>query len=104
MGKRYSQSEDDYIQTNYKRHTYVEIGIAINRDPRSVRERALLMGLKKINRRDWTSDECMKFLANMVMSDNELAQMLGRNRRSVSAKRAWFRNKIQLANEAIGST
>tara|TARA_R110002096_G_scaffold435526_1_gene661195 strand:+ start:2011 stop:2325 length:315 start_codon:yes stop_codon:yes gene_type:complete len=103
MGKRYSQTEDDYIQNNYKRHTYFEISIVINRDPRSVRERALSLGLKKANRKDWTSDECLTFLSNIVLPDKELAQILGRNRRSVSAKRAWFRNKIQLANEAMRS-
>lgn len=94
MGKRYSESEDKFIRLNYLSSTYFEIGLAIDRDPRSVRERALLIGLRKTNRREWTPDECLTFLINIMLPDRELAQLLGRNRRSVSAKRAWFRSKI----------
>jgi hypothetical protein len=101
MGKRYSKAEDDYIHLNYQRHTYFDIGLAINRDPRSVRERALLMGLKKFNRKNWSSDECITLLANSMLSNRELATMLGRNRRSVAAKRAWLINQIDVLNDTM---
>jgi len=94
MGKRYSELDNQFIRLNYQALTYFEIGLLIDRDPRSVRERARLMGLRKINRREWTHDECLTFLTNITLADRELASMLGRNRQSVSAKRAWFRRKI----------
>ena len=94
MGKRYSELDNQFIRLNYRSRTYFEIGLLIDRDPRSVRERARLMGLRKINRREWTRDECLTFLINMMLPDRELAKLLGRNRRSVSAKRAWFRSKV----------
>jgi len=94
MGKRYSELDNQFIRLNYRSRTYFEIGLLIDRDPRSVRERARLMGLRKINRREWTHDECLTFLTNITLADRELASMLGRNKQSVSAKRAWFRRKI----------
>ena len=94
MGKRYSELDNQFIRLNYRSRTYFEIGLLIDRDPRSVRERARLMGLRKINRREWTRDECLTFLTNITLADRELASMLGRNKQSVSAKRAWFRRKI----------
>jgi|TARA_R110000744_G_scaffold158863_1_gene274911 hypothetical protein len=94
MGKRYSELDNQFIRLNYQALTYFEIGLLIDRDPRSVRERARLMGLRKINRREWTRDECFTFLTNITLADRELASMLGRNKQSVSAKRAWFRRKI----------
>lgn len=94
MGKRYSELDDQFIRLNYRSSTYFEIGLLIDRDPRSVRERALLIGLRKTNRREWTRDECLTFLTNITLADRELASMLDRNRQSVSAKRAWFRRKV----------
>ena len=94
MGKRYSELDNQFIRLNYQALTYFEIGLLIDRDPRSVRERARLMGLRKINRREWTRDELLTFLTNITLADRELASMLGRNKQSVSAKRAWFRRKI----------
>jgi hypothetical protein len=101
MSSRYSAAEDEYIRENYTANTYFEIGLAINRDPRSVRERALNLGLKKNERRNWSSDECLLFLAHMTLPDSQLATMLGRKKESVAAKRVWFRRRIKVVNDEL---
>ena len=99
MARHYTSHEDSVIRENYKSNTYFEIALMIARDPRSVRERALAMGLRKQRRKEWTHEEQMTFLSNIQLSNRKLAEMFNRNIRSVSAKRAWFRDQIKILNE-----
>ena len=99
MARHYTSHEDSVIRENYKSNTYFEIALMIARDPRSVRERALTMGIRKQLRREWTHEERLTFLSNIQLSNRKLAEMFNRNIRSVSAKRAWFRDQIKILNE-----
>ena len=99
MARHYTADEDLFIREHYKTNTYFDVAMAIGRDPRSVRERAITLGLRKQKRKEWTHEECVKFLSNIQLSNQKLAEMFNRNPRSVSAKRAWFRSRIDILNE-----
>lgn len=81
---QYTTEEDAIIRNNYKKLSYKEISKLLNRNYRSVRDRALKLGLQKRNRKEFTNEEDA-IISNLWEShtEKEIAHILNRPKGSI---------------------
>lgn len=101
--KNYTQTEIDYIKTNFSNLTTQEIAKHLNKSAESIKYVARKLGLSKQPHKPWTDEEIRYLKDNYFeMTSKEIGKYLGRSVHSINAARDKFglyRDKPWSTNE-----